>query len=55
MQREKRLLQMQHTRVTYSFLAAIRMHAQVLLSARSTERGRESAQDIMIGIDKLLE
>lgn len=33
-------------------LAAIRMHAQVLLSARSTEEARESAQDIMIGIDK---
>ena len=33
-------------------LAAIRMHAQVLLSARSTEEVRESAQDIMIGIDK---
>ena len=32
-------------------LAAIRMHAQVLLSARSTEEARESAQDIMIGID----
>ncbi|MCE1270059.1 MAG: sensor histidine kinase N-terminal domain-containing protein, partial [Acinetobacter sp.] len=29
-------------------LAAIRMHAQVLLSARSTEEARESAQDIMI-------
>lgn len=33
-------------------LAAIRMHAQVLLSARSKEEARESAQDIMIGIDK---
>lgn len=33
-------------------LAAIRMHAQVLLSARSTEEAKESAQDIMIGIDK---
>ena len=33
-------------------LAAIRLHAQVLLSARSTEEARESAQDIMIGIDK---
>ena len=33
-------------------LAAIRLHAQVLQSARSTEEAREAAEDIMIGIDK---
>ncbi len=33
-------------------LAAIRLHAQVLQSARSTEEAREVAEDIMIGIDK---
>lgn len=33
-------------------LAAIRLHAQVLQSARSTEEAREAAEDIIIGIDK---
>lgn len=33
-------------------LAAIRLHAQVLQSARSTEEAREAAEDIIIGVDK---
>lgn len=33
-------------------LAAIRLHAQVLQSARSTEESQEAAQDIMTGVDK---
>ena len=37
------LLQMQHTELRTP-LAAIRMYAQVLLSARSTEEARESAK-----------
>lgn len=33
-------------------LAAIRLHAQVLQSARSAEESQEAAQDIMTGVDK---
>lgn len=33
-------------------LAAIRLHAQVLQSARSAEESQEAAQDIIVGVDK---
>lgn len=33
-------------------LAAIRLHAQVLQSARSAEEAREAADDIIVGVDK---